>query len=151
MAGMHRGTALGDGFRYAKGWREGRIGPARALHHGGILPDFRGKMILLPDPGAAVVVLTNASTLMPLPAQPTSHRLADEIAAYLAGKPLASGTLSLGTTVFLRSGPVWRSCLPARSGRFGRGQAIRSPPGGDFQARSLTWPWRQVWSPHRPS
>jgi CubicO group peptidase (beta-lactamase class C family) len=99
MAGMHRGTALGDGFRYAMGWREGRIGPARALHHGGILPDFRGKMILLPDPGAAVVVLTNASTLMPLPVQPTSHVLADEIAAYLAGKPLASGTLSFGTVV----------------------------------------------------
>jgi CubicO group peptidase (beta-lactamase class C family) len=100
MAEMHRGTADGDGFRYAMGWREGRIGPARALHHGGILPDFRGKMILLPDLGAAVVVLTNASTLMPLPAQPTSHRLADEIAASLAGEPLASGALSFGTVVF---------------------------------------------------
>lgn len=100
MAEMHRGTAQGDGFRYAMGWREGRIGPARALHHGGILPDFRGKMILLPDLDAAVVVLTNASTLMPLPAQPTSHVLADEIAAYLAGEPLASRTLSFGTVVF---------------------------------------------------
>jgi CubicO group peptidase (beta-lactamase class C family) len=99
MADMHRGTAEGDGFRYAMGWREGRIGPTRALHHGGILPDFRGKMILLPDLGAAVVVLTNASTLMPLPAQPTSHRLADEIAASLAGEPLASATLSFGTVV----------------------------------------------------
>lgn len=99
MTEMHRGTALGDGFRYAMGWREGRIGPAHALHHGGILPDFRGKMILLPDLGAAVVVLTNASTLMPLPAQPTSHLLADEIAAYLTGEPLTSGTLSFGTVV----------------------------------------------------
>jgi CubicO group peptidase (beta-lactamase class C family) len=100
MAEMHRGTAEGDGFRYAMGWREGPIGPARALHHGGILPDFRGKMIVLPDLDAAVVVFTNASTLMPLPAQPTSHVLADEIAAYLAGEPLASGTLSFGTAVF---------------------------------------------------
>lgn len=103
MAQMHRGTVEDDGFRYAMGWRDGRIGPAQALHHGGILPDFRGKMILIPDLGAAVVVLTNASTLMPLPAKPTSHRLADEIAAYLAGEPLASGTLTFGAVVLV----VW--------------------------------------------
>ncbi|WP_149587113.1 serine hydrolase domain-containing protein [Tabrizicola flagellatus] len=47
MAEMQRGTAEGDGFRYAMGWRESQIEAFRALHHGGILPDFRGKMVLL--------------------------------------------------------------------------------------------------------
>lgn len=99
MAEMQRGTAEGDGFRYAMGWRESQIGAFRALHHGGILPDFRGKMVLLPELGAAVVVLTNASTLMPLPAAPTSHRLADEIARHLVGEPLRSSTFGFGTAV----------------------------------------------------
>ncbi|MFN3280782.1 MAG: serine hydrolase domain-containing protein [Tabrizicola sp.] len=99
MAEMQRGTTEGDGFRYAMGWRESRIGAFRALHHGGILPDFRGKMVLLPELGNAVVVLTNASTLMPLPAAPTSHRLADEIARNLVGEPLRSSTFGFGTAV----------------------------------------------------
>ncbi len=99
MEEMHRGTAQGDGFRYAMGWREGQIGGMRALHHGGILPDFRGKMVLLPEIGGAVVVLTNASTMMPLPAVPTSHRLADEVAAHLAGEPLASPTFPFGDVI----------------------------------------------------
>jgi CubicO group peptidase (beta-lactamase class C family) len=103
MAEMHRGTANGDGFRYAMGWRDGWIGKTRALHHGGILPDFRGKMMILPELGAAVVVLTNASTLMPLPTSPTSHLLADAIAAYLTGEPLASDTFSFGGVVLV----VW--------------------------------------------
>lgn len=84
---MHRGQARGEGHSYAFGWREGRIAGTRAVHHGGILPDFRGKMVLLPDLDAAVAVLTNVSSGLPLPAQPISHRLADAIAAHLAGEP----------------------------------------------------------------
>lgn len=101
MIEMHRGTAPSDGFRYAMGWREGQIAGQRALHHGGILPDFRGKMVLLPELDAAVVVLTNASSLIPLPALPTSHRLADEIAGYLAGEPLSPTTFSFGSAILV--------------------------------------------------
>jgi len=101
MATMHRGTAQGDGFRYAMGWRETQIGEWRALEHGGVLPDFRGKMILLPHIEAAVVVLTNASSMMPVPAAPTSHRLADEIAAHLIGEPLRGPALPFGMVVLL--------------------------------------------------
>ena len=62
------------------------------MHHGGITPNFRGKMVMLPDSGWGVVVLTNASTGIPMPVVPTSHRLADDIAAYLAGTPLPPPT-----------------------------------------------------------
>lgn len=94
---MHRGSAEGDGFRYAMGWRDTSLLGMRAVEHGGILPDYRGKMILLPEVDAAVVVLTNASSGAPLPAQPTSHRLADDIAGYLAGGELKHPTLTFGT------------------------------------------------------
>ena len=83
---MHEGTAQGEGFRYAFGWREGRMFGHRAIHHGGLLPDHQGKMILLPEQRVAVVVLLNTSSTLPLPLQPTSHRLAGEIAGYLVGE-----------------------------------------------------------------
>jgi CubicO group peptidase (beta-lactamase class C family) len=161
MAEMQRGTAAGDGFRYAMGWREGRIAGTRALHHGGILPDFRGKMILLPDLDAAVVVLTNASTLMPLPARPTSHWLADEIAASLAGEPLASGTLTFGTVVLavwaglalLLAGQARRLwSRPGGADRAGQG-AWRGPLDLTVAAGLAAWPpiltglsWRELWT-----
>lgn len=85
---IQTGNAPADGFSYAFGWREGRIGGTRAVHHGGIVPDFRGKMVMLPDAGWGVVVLTNASSAIPWPLTPTSHRLADDIAARLVGQPL---------------------------------------------------------------
>lgn len=85
---IQAGSAPADGFSYAFGWREGRIGGVRAVHHGGIVPDFRGKMVMLPDSGWGVVVLTNASSAIPWPLTPTSHRLADDIAARLVGQPL---------------------------------------------------------------
>lgn len=94
---MHQGSVEGEGFRYAMGWRDTTIGNTRAVEHGGILPDYRSKMILLPDIDAAVVVLTNASGGAPLPAHPTSHRLADDIAEYLAGGELKHPTLTFGT------------------------------------------------------
>ncbi len=85
---IQTGGAPSDGFSYAFGWREGRIGGIRAVHHGGIVPDFRGKMVMLPDAGWGVVVLTNASSAIPWPLTPTSHRLADDIAARLVGQPM---------------------------------------------------------------
>jgi hypothetical protein len=47
-------------------------------------------MVMLPDQQWGVVVLTNASTSFPLPIMPTSHRLADNIAAFLVGQPLVN-------------------------------------------------------------
>ena len=88
MAQVHAPSAPGDGFDYAFGWRISTIGGVTAVHHGGIVPHFRGKMVLLPAQRWGIVVLTNASTSSPLPIVPTSHRLADTIAAYLAGQPL---------------------------------------------------------------
>jgi hypothetical protein len=85
---IQTGGAPSDGFSYAFGWREGRIGGTRAVHHGGIVPDFRCKLVMLPDSGWGVVVLTNVSSAIPWPLTPTSHRLADDIAARLVGQPL---------------------------------------------------------------
>ncbi len=92
VAAMHTGGAPSEGFSYAFGWRDGAIGGVRAVHHGGITPNFRGKMVMLPDSGWGVVVLTNASTGIPMPLTPTSHRLADDIAAYLVGTALPPAT-----------------------------------------------------------
>ncbi len=90
---MHAGGVTGDGFTYAFGWRVSRIGGTKAIHHGGIVPDFRGKMVLLPEQAWGVAVLTNVSSSLPMPLTPTSHRLADDIAAHLAGQSLpASGS-----------------------------------------------------------
>ncbi|WP_019588174.1 serine hydrolase domain-containing protein [Deinococcus apachensis] len=88
VAQMHRGTvaAPGENFRYAMGWREGPVRGVPAIHHGGILPHFRGKMVLLRETGWGVAVLTNVSSVLPL--VPTSHRMADDIAASLVGVPL---------------------------------------------------------------
>lgn len=92
VAAMHTGGAPAEGFSYGFGWRDGTIGGVRAVHHGGITPNFRGKLVMLPDSGWGVVVLTNASTGIPMPLTPTSHRLADDVAAYLAGAPLPPPT-----------------------------------------------------------
>ncbi|MEO7454752.1 MAG: serine hydrolase domain-containing protein [Gemmatimonadaceae bacterium] len=88
MTRMHAGGAPSDGFSYAFGWRDGRLAGARAVHHGGITSHFRGKMVMLPEQGWGVAVLTNASSALPWPLVPASHRLADDIAAHLVGQPL---------------------------------------------------------------
>lgn len=85
---MQTGGVEADGFAYAFGWRVSRFNGVRAVHHGGIVPNFRGKMAMLPDSGWGVVVLTDASSSLPLPLAPTSHRIADAVTAYLAGAPL---------------------------------------------------------------
>ena len=66
---------------YGMGWRISEIHGALAVHHGGILPNFRGKMVMLPDTGWGVVVLTNVSST--LATDPSSHRMADAIAGML--------------------------------------------------------------------
>ncbi|MEO7358915.1 MAG: serine hydrolase domain-containing protein [Gemmatimonadaceae bacterium] len=88
FAQMHTGAAPSQGFSYAFGWRDGKIAGEHAVHHGGIVPNFRGKMVMLPDLRLGVVVLTNVSSLIPWPIAPTSHVMADEIAGALAGVPL---------------------------------------------------------------
>ena len=101
LAEMHDGTAQGDGFTYGLGWRNADLAGVRTVQHGGVLPGFRGKMILLPEQDAAVVVLTNASSVLPLPIQPTSHRLANDIALHLAGGPLGLPKLGYRTWLIL--------------------------------------------------
>lgn len=101
LAEMHTGTADGDGFQYGFGWRDGIISGVRAVHHGGVLPNYRGKIILLPELGAGVVVLTNASSVLPLPILATSHRLANDLAAHLTGRPLELPRVSYGTALLL--------------------------------------------------
>jgi len=88
LAAMQTGGVQADGFAYAFGWRVSSFNGARAVHHGGIVPNFRGKMSMLSDSGWGVVVLTNASSSLPLPLAPTSHRIADAVTASLAGAPL---------------------------------------------------------------
>ncbi|MEO7368553.1 MAG: serine hydrolase domain-containing protein [Gemmatimonadaceae bacterium] len=88
LAQMHTGAAPSNGFSYAFGWRDGTIAGEHAVHHGGTVPNFRGKMVMLPDRHTGVVVLTNVSSAMPWPIAPTSHVMADEIAAALMGVPL---------------------------------------------------------------
>ncbi len=85
---MHTGGAPSNGFSYAFGWRDGTIAGVHAIHHGGIVPNFRGKMVMFPDRHLGVVVLTNVSSAIPWPIAPTSHVMADDIAAALVGVAL---------------------------------------------------------------
>ncbi len=87
VAEMHRALARGSGFSYAMGWRVSEVGRETAVHHGGILPNYRGKMVMLPERGIGVVVLTNVSTVV---GSPSSHRLADGIAMISSGQPPTS-------------------------------------------------------------
>ena len=97
MAQLHTSGVQSDGFSYAFGWRVSAIGGVPAVHHGGIVPHFRGKMVMLPEQGWGVAVLTNASTSFPLPIAPTSHRMADAIAGYLIGEPLTTSSYNQST------------------------------------------------------
>lgn len=86
MEEMHAGAADGDGFRYAFGWRDGTLRGTRAVWHGGVLPEHQGMMILLPEREVGIAVLLNASSTLPMPARPTSHRLATDIAEMALGE-----------------------------------------------------------------
>jgi len=93
LAQMHSVGAQGDGFGYGMGWRISEIGGVPAVHHGGAVSHFRGKMVLLPGARWGVVVLTNSSSVLPVGS--TAHRMADNIAANLAGQPLPPADPSL--------------------------------------------------------
>lgn len=95
---LHHPVAPGEDYTYAMGWRVGTIHGVNAVHHGGVLPNYRGKMVLLPDTGWGVVVLTNVSSFV---GRPTSHDLADGIATMLVGGAAAPSTLSLSRLYLL--------------------------------------------------
>lgn len=101
MERMHQGTAQGDGFRYAMGWREGKVGDVDVISHGGVLPNYRGEMVMVPNGRWGVVVLTNISSMLPV--VNTSHRIADNIAAMLGGTPLPEAGSGLKTTYLVIS------------------------------------------------
>jgi CubicO group peptidase (beta-lactamase class C family) len=140
VAELVRPGAPGDGFSYAMGWRVGPVEGVPAVHHGGIVPHFRGKMVMLPKQGWGVVVLTNASTSLPLPVVPTSHRMADAIAASLVGQPLQAGgysqgivylgiTAGMGLVLLSQAGQLarlgrWRAGLAGRSRRALLGEIV---------------------------
>jgi CubicO group peptidase (beta-lactamase class C family) len=165
VAEMQRPAAPGDGFSYAMGWRVGPIKGVPAIHHGGIVPHFRGKLVLLPEQRWGVAVLTNASTGAPLPIMPTSHRMADAIAAHLAGQPLASSSYSqfavylafaVGMALVLLSqikGLLRLDAWRAAAGTRPRGR-VRAEIGAEFGLPLLIalglpallgLPWGEIW------
>jgi len=83
---MQRPVIRSEGFSYAMGWRVSEMHGATAIHHGGVVSHFRGKMVFLPRERWGVVVLTNVSSMLPV--YGTSHRIADNIAGALVGKRL---------------------------------------------------------------
>jgi CubicO group peptidase (beta-lactamase class C family) len=113
MAELHRPAVEAEsGSSYAMGWRVGEIRGVPAVHHGGDLPGYRSKMVLLPKDRWGVVVLTNAETPIErlYRRQATSHRIADGVAAMLTGGSPGQGVsleavylivaLGLGLAVF---------------------------------------------------
>ncbi|GAB4515019.1 MAG: hypothetical protein OHK0046_17900 [Anaerolineae bacterium] len=95
MQALHTpAVAAEDNQQYAMGWRVGLVKGVSAVHHGGILPDYRGKMVMLPGEGWGVVVLTNVSTVI---GRPSSHDIANNLAGMLVGQPLSSHSLGIGT------------------------------------------------------
>jgi CubicO group peptidase (beta-lactamase class C family) len=98
-AGMEQLFAPGveaGGYSYAMGWRNGPISGVPAIHHGGHLYHFRGKMILLPEQSRGVVVLTNASSML---GRTSSHRIANGVTSLLVGKNPHRPGLSLKWTL----------------------------------------------------
>ena len=79
---------------YAMGWRNSEINDVSAIHHGGILPNFRGKMVILPDTSWGIAVLTNISSFW---GEPSSHRIANSIAAMLVEQSPQPAKTSLAT------------------------------------------------------
>lgn len=132
VAAMHRPLVQGEGFGYAMGWRVSDIGGTSAVHHGGVLPNYRGKMVMLPEPGIGVVVLTNVSTVI---GSPTSHRIADGVAAIVSGQePAPSPRLSLRWILLgVAIGMVMITALQVR----GIVRAVRAPRSLGVAAREI--------------
>lgn len=129
LAEMHRPGVPADDFSYAMGWRVGPLKGVPAIHHGGMLPHFRGKLVLLPESGWGVVVLTNASSFF---GRPTSHDMADGIVAILSGQPAPGQPLSLSALLLLITAGLGLITLNqimtlARLGRWRR-QISTQPP-----------------------
>jgi CubicO group peptidase (beta-lactamase class C family) len=142
MAELHRPAAKsGEGYSYAMGWRVGPIDGVPAIHHGGTLPHFRGKMVLLPEEGWGVVVLTNASSFV---GSPTSHRVADGVAGMLVGQDPDETSLGLGRLYLLITLGMLLITLNQVKGIFTlwrwRAQLARQASEGDALLRRVALP-----------
>ncbi len=104
LAEMHKGSTRAQGFDYAMGWRVSKLDGVPAIHHGGMLPHFRGKMVMLPQEKWGVAVLTNASSALPVDA--TSHRIADQVALSLVGRPLPQPQGRLARAYLIATGLI---------------------------------------------
>ena len=74
---LFQATAMGENHGYAMGWRISETdanGPL--VSHGGVLPNYRGKMQMLPEKQIGVVVLTNISGVY---GRVSSHKMADDL------------------------------------------------------------------------
>ena len=87
------GVQAGE-FSHAMGWRTGQVRGVPVISHGGYLYDFRGKLVMLPEQGMGIAVLTNASAMF---GRVTSHEIANGVAAIIAGTEPARPGLSLTT------------------------------------------------------
>ena len=134
VAAMHRPLVQLQGFGYAMGWRVSNIGTEPAVHHGGILPNYRGKMVMLPKLGMGVAVLTNVSTVI---GSPSSHHIADGVAAIVSGQdPWPSPRWSLRWTLLaVAIGMVLVTALQVR----GLVRAIRAPRSVGVAAREIVF------------
>lgn len=129
---------------YAMGWRKSAIRGVPAIHHGGHLYHFRGKMVLLPDDERGIVVLTNASSML---GRTTSHMIADGIVGLLAqkrpgspGLPLKWVLTALGIVMALLSFGLVREALALRRWSLAAAEQLRA--GGNKRAKlglSVAW------------
>ena len=81
---MQNGAADAGAFKYAMGLRQGTTAGVPSLWHGGALPNYRGAIVLLPEQNAAVVVLTNVSTMF----VDHTREIAAAIVAQMNDRPL---------------------------------------------------------------
>lgn len=132
VGAIHHPLVQGEAFGYAMGWRVSDIAGTRAVHHGGMLPNYRGKMVMLPEPGIGIVVLTNVSSVI---GSPTSHRIADGVAAIVSGQdPEPAPRLSLRWMLLgVAIGMVLITALQVR----GLVRAIRAPRSLGVAAREV--------------
>jgi CubicO group peptidase (beta-lactamase class C family) len=108
----HKGAAPAGGFSYAMGFREGETAGAPSLWHGGSLPSYRGAVVLLPQKGRAIVVLTNSSSMF----ADHSREMAGGIAAILDGRePVRMYRPLKSTYTFIAIGAALLLLLQVRS------------------------------------
>jgi CubicO group peptidase (beta-lactamase class C family) len=86
IAEMHRGTARqGDSdVSYAMGWNVGQIDGVKAVWHGGDTFAYQSFMMLLPDDGWGIALLSNLSNI---PANQRFQEVAMNVARLLTGRP----------------------------------------------------------------